>query len=215
LWADTSFWHAPDGDRPTRSGPLRVLFAGKVSLRKGVPYLLRAAASLGRDAALTLIGEVNDELRPSIAEYRANVQILARCSKSELRKHYQKHDVLVLPSLGDAFGFVALEAMCCGLPVIVTENCGVPVPDTSWRVPVMNSEAIADRLALYAADRDRCRADGIVAAKFARRYTPERYRGNIKKLLGEILDPPANGSGLTPKPFTRPRELERPAAAHP
>src|SRR5581483_11953258 len=133
--------------------------------------------------------EVNDELRPLIGATPANVKFLSPCSKTELRRRYHEHDVLVLPSLGDAFGFVALEAMCCGLPVIVTENCGVPVPDPAWRVPIMSSDAIAERLALYVADRDRCGADGILAASFARRYTPERYRNRVKEVLSEILEP--------------------------
>ena len=111
------------------------------------------------------------------------------CSKTELRKHYHEHDLLVLPSLGDSFGFVAMEAMACGLPVIVTENCGVPVPDPSWRVPVMDSEAIARRLALYAQDRSLCREHGLVAAEFAQQFTPKRYREKIKGLFQQFLEP--------------------------
>jgi hypothetical protein len=60
----------------------------------------------------------------------------------------------------------------------------------------MSSGAIAERLALYVADRDRCRADGLIAAEFARRYTPERYRNRVKKVLREILEP---ASTVTPE----------------
>jgi glycosyltransferase involved in cell wall biosynthesis len=202
LWADTSFWRPLEMPEPRGTGPLRVLFAGKVSLRKGVPYLMRAVTLLGQDATATFIGDINDELRPLIADTPSNIRLLPSCSKIELRRHYREHDVLVLPSLGDAFGFVALEAMCCGLPVIVTENCGVPIPDPAWRVPVMSSGAIAERLALYVADRDRCRADGILAASFARRYTPERYRNSVKKILREILEPASsNAPEITPNSF--------------
>jgi glycosyltransferase involved in cell wall biosynthesis len=108
-------------------------------------------------------------------------------SKSQLRDVYWKHDVLVLPSLGDSFGFVALEAMACGLPVIVTENCGVPVPDSAWRVPIMNSTAIARRLEYYASDRDALARDGKIAQVFAKQFTPERYREQIKNLLQKLL----------------------------
>src|ERR1041385_5326270 len=102
------------------------------------------------------------------------VRMVPPQTKPRLRELYWQHDVLVLPSLGDSFGFVAMEAMACGLPVIVTENCGVPVPDPSWRVPVMDSEAIAWRLSLYARARSLCHEHGIVAAKFALQFTPER-----------------------------------------
>ncbi len=117
------------------------------------------------------------------------VKLLAPRSKSALRELYWQHDVLVLPSLGDSFGFVALEAMACGLPVIVTENCGVPVPEPAWRVPIMDSEAIANRLEYYAGDRAALEQDGRIAAEFARQYTPERYRDQIKCLFRRLLEP--------------------------
>ena len=187
---DTNFWHLRkvDGDRPYR--PLRVLFAGKINIRKGVPYLIKAASAFGTSFELTLIGSVDSELRPFLKQYEGKIKILPPCTKSELRKEYQEHDVLVLPTLGDSFGFVALEAMACGLPVIVTENCGVPVPDSSWRVPVMDSDAIAERLALYADNRDLCQEHGLMAARFARQFTPERYREGIKNIYRELLNLP-------------------------
>jgi len=71
--------------------------------------------------------------------------------------------------------------------VIVTENCGVPVPDPSWRVPIMDSDAIARRLALYAEDRNLCREHGLIAANFARQFTPERYRASMQKVFRDLL----------------------------
>jgi len=143
------------------------------------------------DAAveLTLVGPVDEELKPFLRRFEAHIKLLPPCSKPGLRKHYRDHDLVVLPSLGDSFGFVAMEAMACGLPVIVTENCGVPVPDPSWRVPVMDSEAIARRLALYAQDRSLCREHGLVAAEFAQQFTPKRYREKIKGLFQQFLEP--------------------------
>jgi len=187
LWADAHFWHPAKERVDPRSGPLRVLFAGKINLRKGVPYLMRAAMECDAPVALTLVGRADEEIKPFLRRFEAKVKLLPPCSKTGLRKHYHDHDLVVLPSLGDSFGFVAMEAMACGLPVVVTENCGVPVPDPSWRVPVMDSEAIARRLTLYAQDRSLCREHGVVAAKFASQFTPERYREGIKGLFRQLL----------------------------
>ena len=118
---------------------------------------------------------------------RPNVQVSEPVPKARLRNRYWSNDVLVLPSLGDSFGFVALEAMACGLPVIVTDNCGVPVPDAAWRVPIMSSDAIAQRLQFYAANRDALKQDGNIAAEFARQFTLERYREQIKNLFRQLL----------------------------
>lgn len=187
LWADGEFWRPPGEPKMARSGPLRVIYAGKLSLRKGVPYLIQAAVNCSHPIALTLVGAVDPELLPVLEQHRAKFTWAAPCAKIELRRHYQQNDLLVLPSLGDSFGLVALEAMACGLPVIVTENCGVPVPDAAWRVPVINSNAIAERLALYAGDRQLCREHGRIAADFARQFTPERYRRQLHDIFHQLL----------------------------
>jgi glycosyltransferase involved in cell wall biosynthesis len=151
-----------------------------------MPYLLDAIKECGSLVQLDCVGGMQAELQPLVASL-PNVQVFPPVPKSRLRTVYWNHDVLVLPSLGDSFGFVAMEAMACGLPVIVTENCGVPVPDPAWRVPIMNSEAIAQRLDFYATNREILQRDGQVAQEFARQFTPERYREQIKNFLWRLL----------------------------
>jgi hypothetical protein len=189
LWADPELWF-PAADRRPSSGPLKVIFAGKISLRKGVPYLLKAVASLGGSCELDLVGPMEGDLSIEDGRWKMGdgVRMLPPQTKQRLRELYWQHDVLVLPSLGDSFGFVAMEAMACGLPVIVTENCGVPVPDPCWRVPVMDSEAIARRLEYYTSDREALERDRLTAQGFSRQFTPERYRGQIKSLFRGLLE---------------------------
>ena len=135
---------------------------------------------------MKLIGTRNTQANEFIRRTRAEVECKESMTKAALRQAYWDADVLVLPSLLDTFGFVAMEAMACGLPVIVTENCGVPVPEPSWRVPIMNAERIAERLSMYSADRELCRSDGQKAARFAREFSPTRYRREIQKLLARL-----------------------------
>lgn len=80
---------------------------------------------------LTLLGPRNPECEPLLREAGDSIEILGPQTKAELRQTYARHDVFVLPSVADSFGFVSLEAMACGLPAIVTENCGAPVPDVA------------------------------------------------------------------------------------
>jgi glycosyltransferase involved in cell wall biosynthesis len=187
LWADPELWFPPPVLRQvSRSPQLRVLFVGTMGLRKGIHYLIRALDDCGEAVQLTLVGANSRELHSFMKQSRS-IRYAGRKSKRQLRQMYWDSDVLVLPSLVDTFGFVAMEAMACGLPVIVTDNCGVPVPDPSWRVPVMDSDSIAERLTLYVQDRDLCREHGLIAAEFARQFTPERYRQNVQKLFCELL----------------------------
>jgi glycosyltransferase involved in cell wall biosynthesis len=188
LWVDPEFWYPSDVCLDAREPtPLRVLFVGNIGLRKGIPYLVRAVDLCGAEVELRMVGLSEVGASRFVPTAHPRIRVTGGKTKIELRKIYGESDVLVLPSLVDTFGFVALEAMACGLPVIITENCGVPVPDESWRVPIMNSEAIATRLMIYARDRGLLRAHGKRAVSFARQYTPERYREGIKKLLLQLL----------------------------
>jgi glycosyltransferase involved in cell wall biosynthesis len=185
LWVNQDQWH-PEGRRPN-SGPLRVIFTGSVGLRKGVFFLLEAMKRCEAKAELTLAGPVGEEGERILKTAAVACRVLGAQSKSALRQLYAAQDLLVLPSLADTFGFVALEAMACGLPVVVTENCGVPVPAPGWRVPIMNSDAIAQRLEYYAKNRGALAQDGETAREFARQFTPERYREQVKTTLGRLL----------------------------
>ncbi len=188
LWVDSDLWFPDAPEQTTRSGKLRVLFVGGINLRKGVPFLLEAARKLGDGIELTLVGAVAAEMTPILRAYPAPLTLIEPQTKAALRTIFTSHDILVLPSIADSFGFVGLEAMACGLPVIVTENCGVPVPDPAWRVPVMNGPALAGRLAHYAANRDALEADRQAALAFAVNFTPARYRGTIGQFLRATVD---------------------------
>lgn len=183
LWVDPEMWF-PDAAGPAPRGEkLRVLFVGGINLRKGVPFLLEAARTLGSAIELTLVGALASEMAPLIAAFRGPLRVLEPQTKAALRAIYTQHDVLVLPSIADSFGFVGLEAMACALPVIVTENCGVPVPDRAWRVPAMNAPALVERIAHYIRDRAALEADRQAALAFAAQFTPARYRREIGGLL--------------------------------
>ena len=190
LWADKQTWFPPGFPLfyEGKAQPLRALFVGGIDLRKGVPYLLRAAHLCGEAVELSLVGKRDNLMEPFLHKYQSDFKYFPPRTKPELRKMLWQSDVLVLPSLVDTFGLVAMEAMACGVAVIVTENCGVPVPDPSWRVPIMHAEALATRLMLYVEDRELCREHGKVAAKFARQYQPENYRSKVAHLFGNLLE---------------------------
>ena len=187
LWADPALWFPPQQPRSAGEGPLRVIFVGQISLRKGVPYLLEAMGQCREHVELTLVGLAAKDAEASLQQYRDRFKHRPAVSKSELRELLWQSDLLVLPSLLDTFGFVAMEAMACGLPVVVSENCGVPVPDSSWVVPIMDSAALAERIDDYAGNKHLCIDHGKIALEFAALFTPERYRNELKKVFARLL----------------------------
>ena len=133
----------------TSTGPLHVLFAGTLTQRKGIAYLLDAMRLLDPTRFdLTLVGPVLGSgagLRPYEGLFRHRNSVRPQ----DMPEVYRAADVLVLPSLLEGSALVVLEAMASGLPVIVTENAGADaVRDgvEGFVVPVRSPEAIAARL---------------------------------------------------------------------
>ena len=191
LWVDSNFWHPSLLEEKSEirnpkseiHRPLRLLFAGSITLRKGIPFLLDAVRQSGVDYHLTLAGPVDPLMQPLLPQADPRIRILPPQSKSDLRALYQSHDLFILPSVADTFGFVALEAMACGLPALVSENCGAPVPTPDWRVRAMDPQHLAERIAWFASQRGQWQAHSLAASTFASGFTPARYRNQVAHFL--------------------------------
>ncbi len=140
-----------------RSGPLRVLFVGSLSQRKGLSYVLEAVAQL--NLSLTLIGRPVALCPP--LERALNIhRWIPSLPHAQVLAEMRQHDVLVFPSLFEGFGLVLLEAMAQGLPVITTTHTAGPDVITDgvegFLVPIRNSNAIAEKLSWLADHPQEC-----------------------------------------------------------
>ncbi len=187
LWVDPAFANQPTPVPSEDGKPLRVLFVGHATVGKGGPYAIDAMEMLGARATLTICGGVDETVSRWAGGKMARHRVLGWRLRSDLPEIYRSHDVLLFPTLGDSFGFVALEAMACGLPVVTTTNAGVPLPDETWRSPVRDAEALAARLERYAENRTLLAADSARAQTFAREFTPERFRQRAQVTFRELL----------------------------
>lgn len=156
-------------------GPFTAISVGSHDLRKGTPYLLEAWKRAGlKDARLRLIGRMG-LTRAFIEPYRGLFEHIPYIPRVRLAAEYQAADVLVFPTLGDGFGLVMQESMCCGTPVITTRCGGGPEcinhGRDGWIIPERNVDALAEQLREVAADRDRTYAIGRAARLRAERYT--------------------------------------------
>jgi len=132
-----------------------VVFVGRITRQKGLPYLLRAARDLPPDVQLVLLAgapdtaEIAAEVETLVGELRATrsgvVWIAEMVSKPEVVQVLSHATVFVCPSVYEPMGIVNLEAMACEAAVVATATGGIPevVADgeTGVLVPI---EQVAD-----------------------------------------------------------------------
>jgi len=119
-----------DPDRPS------IVFVGRITRQKGLPYLLRAAALLPPDVQLILcagapdtpeiLAEVETAVRGLQQERGGVVWIDRTLSRIELRALLSAATTFVCPSIYEPLGIVNLEAMACGAAVVGTATGGIP-----------------------------------------------------------------------------------------
>ncbi len=107
-----------------------VLYLGKITPRKGLDFLVRAFSELeGRDAVLVIAGNdmgFRDKVEAVIREKGVGDRVLftGLLVGEEKLSVYRDADVVVYPAIHEIFGLVPFEAIMCGTPVIVTDDCG-------------------------------------------------------------------------------------------
>jgi len=136
--------HGVDPDRPS------VIFVGRITRQKGLPYLLRAAAELPPEVQLVLLAgapdtpEIKAEVEGLIETLRETrdgvVWVPTMLPRNEVVAMLSSATVFVCPSVYEPLGIVNLEAMACELPVVATATGGIPEVvvhgETGWLVPI-------------------------------------------------------------------------------
>jgi len=186
---------------PSMAGKSLILFLGRLHQKKGLELLVDAfsrVAGCRNDAHLVLAGSGDSDYVERITKMLCDRGVFDRATITGQLDDDEKFaalsdaDVFVLPSYGENFGISVVEAMACGLPVLVSDKVGI------WReiaeaeagiVTTCESEKIADAIERLLSDPGLCRALGrhgkaLVGAQFSTDRMAERMETAYQSLCG-------------------------------
>ena len=113
----------------TATRPLRVLFLGQISLRKGIARLLNVARSFQLlPIEFLMVGPIQINIPEDLRSNR-NIRWVGPVARNKVRNYYEQADVFILPTLSDGFALTQLEALAHRVPVIASRRCGEVVID--------------------------------------------------------------------------------------
>jgi glycosyltransferase involved in cell wall biosynthesis len=193
--------------RAVLTPPIRLLYIGRLSPRKGPHLAIAALAELrqrGIDTRLDLLGAVfpgyewyEAELRADITRLDVTDEVDFLGFRPEVWPWLAASDVVLVPSTVDEpFGNTAVEAVLAARPVVASRSGGLPEAVQGYAsavlVPANDAAAIADAVERLAGEWSdvvaSARHDADVAAS---RHSAERYGSDIEEILGSV----AAGSG--------------------
>jgi glycosyltransferase involved in cell wall biosynthesis len=152
-----------------------ILFVGTIEPRKNLKTLIRAFDILLKNykpqVNLAIVGKpgwLYEDVYQLVEELSLHdtVKFLGHVPTADLPLLYNASQMLILPSFYEGFGLPPLEAMSCGIPVVVSDTSAMPevVGDAALRVDPEDTEGFAVAMWRFLSDQD-LRADMIVKGK--------------------------------------------------
>jgi glycosyltransferase involved in cell wall biosynthesis len=212
-------WSAAAEPAATPSGPLRLLYLGRLERRKGVRELVDALLGLERaDWRLTMVGgdtetaPLGGSMRELLALQVAGderIELVEAVPRDQVPELLDDHDALVIPSRWECWPYVALEAMARGRPIVATPTGGlcelVADGESGWLTRAATVDGLAGAIEPLVERPQQARTEHDAEAArglFASLTAPESIRDAYRELC-------------EPAPAAGTRAGARPAAAEP
>lgn len=191
----------PYGFPPVNSGrtyntnhnsPLRLLFVGGLSQRKGIANVFEAVNTLRKHVSLTIVGqkavEDCDILNKSLSQHKW----IPSLPHAEILKLMREHDVLLFPSLFEGFGLVITEAMSQGTPVITTDRTVGPDllrhGENGWLIESGSTYALREAIEKILEHRNVVESAGYAALKTAEKRPWSIYGRELSQALRKLMN---------------------------
>lgn len=168
-------------------GPLRLIWAGTFSVRKGAHYLLEAWRTWAPGTAATLDVYGTVSLPASVPRDLPGITYHGPVPRNRLLAAFLSADALVFPTLCDGFGMVVNEALSRGLPVITTPRAGaadlIRPRENGLLVNAGSPTALHESLDWCAAHREELRAMRPAALSTVSNWQWRDYRAALRQKL--------------------------------
>jgi glycosyltransferase involved in cell wall biosynthesis len=186
-----------------------LLYFGRLEERKGVRVLAKALPKvLGRFPQLIMVfigsdfGYRGSSMKKYIIEcshkYKSQVIFFDNLQHEDLFPIVNSAKIVVLPSLWEAFGFVCLEAMALGRPVIATSGSGfeeiIENNVSGYLVEPGDSDLLAQKIITALTNEQDLRRISVEAAKRARDFEASKVALNLLAYYKRVLGKLPNGS---------------------
>ncbi|NWF99253.1 MAG: glycosyltransferase family 4 protein [Nitrospirae bacterium] len=168
----------------------KVLFVGRLSLRKGIQYLLEAWKKLNlKNAELVLAGSIDNNIKPILSKYNDIENLVLKGFLKDVTDVYKESTIFLFPSLEEGSAKVTYEALAAGLPVITTENSGSVVRNgvDGFIIPIRDTKAIMEKITYFYENPKIIDIMSANALENIKLYTWQRYRENIINIYNKLF----------------------------
>jgi len=176
-------------DRRGRSGPVTVGFVGRASLLKGAPYFFDVARRFkGEQVKFVMVGPVH--LDEKIArEQKGVVELVGGVPRSEVARYLAQFDIFFFPSVSEGSSGAVMEAMCSGLPVVVSSNSGSVARDgiEGFSAAYDDVDALAAHVERLVSDENLRLEMGQAARALAESLNLVAYSAKLGELFRTLL----------------------------
>ena len=167
-----------------------VIFLRAQKAFKGTNYVVDAMKKLKTNKKITIL-TCDEKNRLDELKNKYNIVDIGRMNDKELLYAYNACDIFLMPSIGETFGMMAIEAMACGKPVIIFNNTALPdvtfAPECGVLVENKNSDKLKEAIEHLIDNKEEREKRGELGRKLCEEhYSIDKYNISLVNLYKKI-----------------------------
>lgn len=174
------------------TGKLKILYVGELSPQKGIYSLIKAIETVNENVEFHVVGSGLKMLSmENQNKLKNNCIFHGYMLQEDLFKLYSMCDVFLFPSLGDGFGFVVIEAMSAGMPVICSTNSvgsdAIRNNENGFTFQAGDNNEMIKKILYFVENRFEVERMGRKSAELAKEYTWEAYDKAVQGFVKNVI----------------------------